>query len=606
MVNKANQSDGFFVTCFVVYATLPQTIHYKAADVCGVSFINLRYGNLRITNFSVTNFRSITSAHKIAISDTTVLIGKNNEGKSNLLRSLQVAMELLQSHALADRSAMRRTYRGNEGSYLWSRDFPIQLQNRRSSTQTIFKIEFLLDQPEIDEFKVEIGSSLNGTLPLELKIGKDNEAQINLKKPGKNTKTLSSKSGKIAEFIARRIYFNYIPAVRTDKEAIEIVSRMLSQELRILENEQSYQDALKVIQDLQQPILEDLAQRIQVPLNEFLPTIKNVQIEIPETSRRSGVRREFNVIIDDGTPTNIEYKGDGVKSLAALGLLKNKSRHPGASIIAIEEPESHLHPGAIHQLNEIIKSLSESNQVILTTHNPLFVDRANVKTNIIVNEGKATPAKNVGSIRDILGIKASDNLTNANYALVVEGEEDVKSLRSLLPVLSEKIGKALKSNLLVFEPIGGAGNLSYKVSLLKNSLCLTHTLLDNDEAGRKAFQKASDEALITLPACTMVTCLGMVDSEFEDCLKVDTYKDAIMDLFGVDLNSAAFKSNKKWSDRLKSTFMDQGKPWNEGILRDAKSKVADEVAKKPNGCLNEHKRNSIDALVVALEKMVRS
>ncbi len=256
-------------------------------------------------------------------------------------------------HARDERSAIRRPYRSSQESYFWSRDFPIQFQNRRSSTQTIFKMEFLLDQPEIEEFKKEIGSSLNGTLPLEIKIGKENEAQINLRKPGKNTKSLASKSRKISEFVARRIYFNYIPAVRTDREAIEVVSRMLSQELRILERNERYQNALAVIQDLQQPVLEDLARRIQEPLTEFLPTIKNVQIEIPETSRRYGVRREFNVIIDDGTPTNIEYKGDGVKSLAALGLLKNKLRHPGASIIAIEEPESHLHPGAIHQLGPV-------------------------------------------------------------------------------------------------------------------------------------------------------------------------------------------------------------------------------------------------------------
>lgn len=51
---------------------------------------------MKITAFSVSNFRSITSAHKINISKhTTVLIGKNNEGKSNLLKALQVAMELL-------------------------------------------------------------------------------------------------------------------------------------------------------------------------------------------------------------------------------------------------------------------------------------------------------------------------------------------------------------------------------------------------------------------------------------------------------------------------------------------------------------------------------
>lgn len=561
---------------------------------------------MRITSFSVTNYRSITVAHKISIDDTTVLIGKNNEGKSNLLKSIQVAMDLLQSHAYAERSITRRPYRGHEEIYFWNRDFPIQLQSRKSSTQTIFKIEFLLDQPEIDDFKREIGTSLNGSLPLEIRIGKDNKAQINLRKPGKNTKALSSKSAKIADFVAKRIYFNYIPAVRTDREAIEVVSRMLSQELRILENDESYQRALNVIQELQQPILDDLALRIQQPLTEFLPTIKSVQIEIPETSRRVGVRREFNVIIDDGTPTNIEYKGDGVKSLAALGLLKNKLVHLGASIIAIEEPESHLHPGAIHQLNEIIKSLAESNQVILTTHNPLFVDRSNIKTNIIVNDGKATPAKSIGSIREILGIKASDNLTNANYALVVEGDEDAKALRSILPILSEKLAKALKNNMLVIEPIGGAGNLPYKLSLLKNSLCLTHVLLDNDESGRKAFQKAQDDSLLTIAACTMVTCKGMTDSEFEDCIEVGIYEGAVQEKFGVRLDGKSFRSNKKWSERVKSAFMDQGKPWSESVLKNIKYVVSEEVVRKPHGCLNQHKRNSIDALVEALEKKVRS
>lgn len=565
---------------------------------------------MRITTFSVTNFRSITSAHKISIADTTVLIGKNNEGKSNLLRALQIAMDLLQSHAHSERSAIRSAMRSfggdNDVSYHWIRDFPIQLQTRKSSTQTIFRLDFLLDQFEVEEFKKEIGSSLNGALPLEIKVGKDNEAQISIKKPGKNTKTLASKSGRIAAFIAKRIYFNYIPAVRTDREAIEVVSRMLSQELRVLERDESYQEALNVIKELQEPILQDLARKIQEPLTEFLPTIRKVQIEIPETSRRVGLRREFNIIIDDGTPTNIEYKGDGVKSLAALGLLKNKSRHPGASIIAIEEPESHLHPGAIHQLNEIIKSLGESNQVILTTHNPLFVDRAHVRTNIIVNEGKATPAKTVGSIRDILGIKASDNLTNANYALVVEGREDAKSLRALLPTLSEKIGKALKSNILVIEPIGGAGNLSYKLSLLRGTLCLTYTLLDNDEAGRRAFKKAAEDSLVEVSSCTMVTCKGMPDSEFEDCVAVEIYTKAFSEKFGVDLGCTSFKTNRKWSDRVKAAFMDQGKPWGDGILCEAKWILAEEVAKMPNGSLNGHKRNSIDALVIGLEKMIRS
>lgn len=559
---------------------------------------------MRLVNFSVTNFRSITSAHKIAISDTTVLIGKNNEGKSNLLKALQVSMELLQFHAFSERRNLR-VGRSDSEAYNWKRDFPIQLQERKGVSQTIFKLEFLLDDEEIAQFKKEMGSSLNGSLPLELRVGSDNRTDIKLRKPGKNTRALSDKSGKIADFVGRRIHFNYIPAIRTDAEALEVISRMLSSELRVLENEQEYQDALAVITKLQEPILDGLAARLQVPLAEFLPSIKNVKIEIPETSRRVGLRRDFSVIIDDGTPTNIAYKGDGVKSLAALGILKNMHRRAGASIIAIEEPESHLHPGAIHQLVDIIKSLAEENQVIITTHNPLFVDRSNIKSNIVVNDGKASAAKSVAAIRDLLGIKASDNLTNANFALVVEGEEDVVALKALLPLLSDKIGRAIKNNSLVIEPIGGAGNLSYKLSLLRTSLCHTHSLLDNDESGRLAFDKAQKDSLISIQNCTFVTCLGMNNSEFEDCILSDVYKDAVLDSFGVELKGKGFRGSNKWSDRMRSTFMEQGKPWSDTVSKKVKSVVAGAIEKNPGEALSPHKRNSIDALVDSLERMIK-
>lgn len=411
---------------------------------------------MKLVQFSATNYRSITSAHRIKFSNVTVLIGRNNEGKSNLLRALETAMLLLKQHALTSQTRNRRTYVSNS-AYLWQRDFPIQLQERRSATQTILKLEFLLDEDECRQFKDEIGSSFNGSLPLEIKIGKDQEPHFRLVKSGKNTTALTTKSAQIARFVANRIAFNYIPAIRTDNTTIELISGLLSQELRALESDERYIEALNTISTLQQPILDDLATRVHGPLKEFLPSINSVKLEISESSRRYSLRRDVNVVIDDGTPTLLEYKGDGVKSLAALGLLKNQNAPTGASILAIEEPESHLHPAAIHQVNEIIHSISETSQVILTTHNPLFVDRENIKANVIVTDGGATPAKNISSIRDTLGIKASDNLTHANYALVVEGEEDAISLRSLLPLLSDKIAKALRNNMLIIEPIGQGG-----------------------------------------------------------------------------------------------------------------------------------------------------
>ena len=51
---------------------------------------------MRLKEFTVRNFRSISEGHKLPIDKNfTVLLGKNNEGKSNLLRALALAIKIL-------------------------------------------------------------------------------------------------------------------------------------------------------------------------------------------------------------------------------------------------------------------------------------------------------------------------------------------------------------------------------------------------------------------------------------------------------------------------------------------------------------------------------
>lgn len=214
---------------------------------------------MKLVKFSATNYRSITSAHRINFSDSTVLIGRNNEGKSNLLRALGASMKILGWHA-ENRPSMRgRTYLPDDAPYVWLRDFPVQLQSRRAANQTIFKLEFFLSEAECEEFKRKVGPTINGSLPIEIKIGRDQEPHVRLVKPGKGTRSLESKSSLIASFVAERIQFNYIPAIRTDNTTIDLIAGLLSQELRALENDQRYIDALAIISELQRPVLEELS-----------------------------------------------------------------------------------------------------------------------------------------------------------------------------------------------------------------------------------------------------------------------------------------------------------------------------------------------------------
>ena len=50
---------------------------------------------MRLVSFSVSNFRSITTAKKVPLSNYSILVGANNEGKSNILNALAIAMGVL-------------------------------------------------------------------------------------------------------------------------------------------------------------------------------------------------------------------------------------------------------------------------------------------------------------------------------------------------------------------------------------------------------------------------------------------------------------------------------------------------------------------------------
>lgn len=551
---------------------------------------------MQLVNFSVTNYRSITKAHKINLQNITVLVGRNNEGKSNILMALNVAMETMMQHA--------NHANVHERLYDWQRDFPVQLQQRKNNLDSIFRLNFRLNHDENTEFFRTTGIRSNEDIPIELKYGQDNRAKITV--PKKGSSSFNDKSEKVTAFICERIAINYIQAVRTEDMAMDVIHRLISTELSKLYDNEEYKSAEQTIYNLQEAVYNDIANRILAPLQEFLPQLTDV--EIKSRGRRlvwRGFRNDVDVILNDGTPTSILYKGDGIKSLVSLAILKESKNEIGASIIAIEEPESHLHPEAIHSLVNVINGISENHQVIITTHNPLFVQRNNISNNIIVDHGTAKPAKNIKEIRELLGVLPEDNLINASHVLVVEGEDDKVALNKILSSLSPTIKDALIKNKLVIQPLAGATNLNYELSRLRSYVCRYFVFLDADEAGYDAAEKAIEKGLLSESDVKYSICNGNNTAEFEDCLKKDFYIEAIRNKFSVDLGVTSFRNSKKWSDRVKTVFLSQGQRWTDAVEKKVKMEVTKLIpVEDADSVLDEHKRGSIDALVNALENML--
>ena len=558
---------------------------------------------MKLSDFSVVNYRSITTARKIKTNNMTVLVGKNNEGKSNILRALTLAMDIMKIYSKDPRSLQIAVRPYLKNHYSWEKDYPISLQEKNPNGWSSIDLNFELDEQDILDIRSMTGIRLSGCIPVRVSTN-GAAAKIDIPKRGTAAFADADNKKKIIEYVCFKIDFNFIPAVRTEYDALRVVDSLIEKSLETLDTNPDYINAMNKIEELQQGILDGISNQIIEPLQEFLPTVRNVQIHIQNERRRIAMRRNTEIIIDDGTPTPIQQKGDGIKSLTALAILNIPARVDRVSVVAIEEPESHLHPESARQLYDTIMSLSQTHQIVLTTHSPLFVNRTNLKENIIVNDGKATPVKKIKEIRDVLGIHISDNLTNAEHALIVEGEDDKIALEKLLPSMSTKIKRAIQNGTFIIDYIGGAGNLPYKLSFYRNLQCKYHVLLDNDDAGRHAGSEAERQGLLDVRNVTYAICNGSPNAEIEDCYNKAVYENAILNEFGVNINVAEFRGNKKWSDRIAGCFLSQGKLWNDAMEKRVKLVVANEISEEVDTVLNEHKRSSMDALVTSLETLL--
>ena len=558
---------------------------------------------MKLSDFSVVNYRSITTARKIKTNNMTVLVGKNNEGKSNILRALTLAMDIMKIYSKDPRSLQIAVRPYLKNHYSWEKDYPISLQEKNPNGWSSIDLNFELDEQDILAIRSMTGIRLSGCIPVRVSTN-GAAAKIDIPKRGTAAFADADNKKKIIEYVCFKIDFNFIPAVRTEYDALRVVDSLIEKSLETLDTNPDYINAMNKIEELQQGILDGISNQIIEPLQEFLPTVRNVQIHIQNERRRIAMRRNTEIIIDDGTPTPIQQKVDGIKSLTALAILNIPARVDRVSVVAIEEPESHLHPESARQLYDTIMSLSQTHQIVLTTHSPLFVNRTNLKENIIVNDGKATPVKKIKEIRDVLGIHISDNLTNAEHVLIVEGEDDKIALEKLLPSMSTKIKRAIQNGTFIIDYIGGAGNLPYKLSFYRNLQCKYHVLLDNDDAGRHAGSEAERQGLLDVRNVTYAICNGSPNAEIEDCYNKAVYENAILNEFGVNINVAEFRGNKKWSDRIAGCFLSQGKLWNDAMEKRVKLVVANEISEEVDTVLNEHKRSSMDALVTSLETLL--
>lgn len=124
-----------------------------------------------------------------------------------------------------------------------------------------------------------------------------------------------------------------------------------------------------VLQEIQRQSEDDF-QRIWETLESIVPNTKRVQV------RKHGNRLSLVFTQQWGEKKRLLFEGFSMSdgTLRAIGLLAAVFQRPAPTLLAVEEPEATIHPGALESVLELLRHASRHMQVVITTHSPDLLD----------------------------------------------------------------------------------------------------------------------------------------------------------------------------------------------------------------------------------------
>jgi predicted ATPase len=132
-------------------------------------------------------------------------------------------------------------------------------------------------------------------------------------------------------------------------------------------------------------------------------------------------RKKWNV--EDGSETaeskSLRFEAFNMSdgTLRALGLLAAVFQRPAPSLMAIEEPEATIHPGALGAVLELLRLAAKNLQVVVTTHSPDLLDAKWIQPNHLRIVEWANGATRVGDLSEATRQALKDQLMGAGELL---------------------------------------------------------------------------------------------------------------------------------------------------------------------------------------------
>lgn len=208
------------------------------------------------------------------------------------------------------------------------------------------------------------------------------------------------------------------------------------------------------------PVLRKLRSRLSNQLKKALPEgIEQEELSFVSTATEDLLSDVRLQIRRKGELRNMTEQSDGARALFAIALYDLVAE--SANIVAIDEPEIHLHPSSQRSLGRLLRD--GANQKILATHSPDIVGIFHVDDVVVVKPGGVVVQPSAGFLDDEERLLAHwwvanklEPLTSRRVALV-EGPAD----RIIIQKAAELTDRDLDRLGVALVELGGAGDVKY-------------------------------------------------------------------------------------------------------------------------------------------------
>ena len=211
--------------------------------------------------------------------------------------------------------------------------------------------------------------------------------------------------------------------------------------------------------------LATIETKITQTLQKVMPSVTCVSLSVDVDEVKDLFSAGVSLSVDDGVETDVLSKGHGLQRCIVFTLMQTlimNERHQlipiteGAAptvdpiILLIEEPELYLHPQLSKLFYDMMATFAVTDQVIYTTHSPLFVDAYRAEDVGIVSKPNTTIGTRIRSC-DVTAFEGLDDrklfqgftklnpsmneLFFAKRVLLVEGPEDAIAVVATLKAL---------------------------------------------------------------------------------------------------------------------------------------------------------------------------